>query len=130
MRKPKAIVFIGRPKVAMRIPARDALERAASRATYLASEYHCPSKSGRTKKRVGRPATVCPPGWDNQSATNALREAIRRGRISEAWLGEVPRHVWHKAGDVYYEARTEKGTEGQYHAYPINPEGVPTGIRW
>jgi len=130
MKKPRRIVFIGKPKVVLRAPSRERLEKAAEKARYVESDYHCPDKNGRTRRRIGKPATICPLGWDRGTATIALRQAILSGWVSDAWIDEWPLHVWHRSGDTYFEAKTGKGTAGEYHAYPINPEGIPAGLKW
>jgi hypothetical protein len=71
---------------------------------------------------------ICGGNWSEQQALNALRQAIREGRVSKAWLGGFPRYVWHKAGGTWYEAQTNTGTAGTYHAYPIDVFGVPLGL--
>jgi hypothetical protein len=63
----------------------------------------------------------CAEGWSDRQALNALRDGIREGRVSKAQIGEFPRYVWHRAGDTWYEAQTNTGTAGQYHAYPGGP---------
>jgi hypothetical protein len=71
----------------------------------------------------------CIEGWSNQHALNALRQGIRERRVSEAWIGEFPRYVWHKAGVTWYEARTNTGRPGEYHAYPMEDSVVPLGLK-
>jgi hypothetical protein len=103
------------------------LNRAAEKATYSPSPYHCPDRKGRLTSRA-KPAMPCAENWSDQQALNALREAIRAGRISKAWVGEFPRYVWHRAGGIWYEAQTNTGTAGRYHAYPVEESGVPLGL--
>jgi hypothetical protein len=71
----------------------------------------------------------CADGWSNRQALNALRQSIREGRVSQAWIDEFPRRVWYKAGDTWYEAQTNVGTAGEYHAYPVEDSGVPLSLR-
>jgi hypothetical protein len=103
-------------------PAR--LENAAVNLKYEASPYHCPLH-GRPPARRAKPASHCPEGWTPRKALNRLREAVRAGQVSRAWVEDFPRHVWHKEGDMWYEASTQNGTPGTYHAYPIEITGLP-----
>jgi hypothetical protein len=64
-------------------------------------------------------ASKCPPHWDQPSATRALRESLRAGRVSTDWYGNFPRFVWHLEGETLYEARLSNRELGEYHAYPL-----------
>jgi hypothetical protein len=70
----------------------------------------------------------CPRDWTIQQAIVAVRVAIRARRVSKRWINGFPRHIWHKEGDVWYEACTGTGTAGTYHAYPIEIVGLPAGL--
>lgn len=37
-------------------------------------------------------------------------------------------HIWYKAGAVWYEGKTENGSPGAYHGYPINEIALPDGL--
>jgi hypothetical protein len=104
------------------------LNEAAERASYTPSPYHCPDGKGRFAGRA-KPAMRCEAGWHLQQALNVLRDAIRDGRVSRAWVNGFPRYVWHKAGEVWYEAQTNQGNSGIYHAYPVEDSGIPPGLR-
>jgi hypothetical protein len=117
--KPKALDTSATP---------DQLNAAADDATYSPSPYHCPDSKGRLASRI-KPAMRCAEGWSNRNALNTLRDGIRAGRVSRGWIGRFPRYVWHRAGDIWYEAQTNTGTAGQYHAYPIEDSGVPLGLK-
>jgi hypothetical protein len=80
----------------------DQLNAAAEKATYSPSPYHCPDRKGHLASR-SKPTMHCAEGW------------------SDRQIGEFPRYVWHRAGDTWYEAQTNTGTAGQYHAYPGGP---------
>jgi len=104
------------------------IEAAAVNADYEPSPYHC-RVAGQRAKRRGKPAMLCPREWTKQQALNALRRAIRARRVSRSWCGAFPRHVWHREGDVWYEATTNVGTAGTYHAYPIEVTGLPPDLK-
>jgi hypothetical protein len=104
--------------------AQTALRLAAQTAVYQSSPYHrvAASKMGAlTATRRWPHASKCPPHWDRSSATRALREAIRAGRISAQWNGNFPRFVWHldQETETLYEARLSNRVLGEYHAYPL-----------
>jgi hypothetical protein len=98
-----------------------AVEEAASRARYVSSPYHRSARSrmGGMAARRWPTASKCSPEWTVETATRALREAIRSGLISESWRGGFPALVWHLEGDVLYEARLSNSGRGEYHAYPL-----------
>jgi hypothetical protein len=104
-----------------RAAAVPALQRAAERAEYRSSPYHrtAGSPMGTPVARRWPHASKCPPIWDRQSATRALREGLRAGRVSAAWEGGFPKHVWHLDGETLYEARLSNRELGEYHAYPL-----------
>jgi hypothetical protein len=130
MKRPKRaeIIFPNKPKSLDRYSQSDRLNNAAEKASYVASDYHCAGPSGRPAARV-RSTMHCPRDWSVREALNALRQAIRSGHVSKAWIGEFPRFVWHREGDVWYEARTENGTPGRYHAHPIEVTALPAGLK-
>jgi hypothetical protein len=70
----------------------------------------------------------CPRNWTQQQALQAIQRAIRARHVSRSWTGRFPRHVWHREGDVWYEARTSDGAPGDYHAYPIEIATLPAGL--
>jgi hypothetical protein len=100
------------------------LKRAAATALYAGSPYHRVTGSPMGGVPAGRRwphASKCPPIWDERSATQALREAIRAGRVSADWDEDsnFPRLVWHLDGETLYEARLSNKELGEYHAYPL-----------
>lgn len=105
------------------------LEAAARTATYLSSDYHCRGPKGQPPKRRTSPTSICPRAWRDEEATNALRKALLNGHISDVWDGEFPRYVWHKEGEVIYEARHTGGPAGCFHAYPIKSLQIPSGLK-
>jgi hypothetical protein len=76
-----------------------------------------------------KPASICPKRWSDDDATRALRSAVVCGNVSEIWEDGFPRHVWHKDGNVLYEARHTRGPVGSFHAYPIENIQAPIGLR-
>lgn len=111
-------------------PAPDAamLERAAKVAAYGENPYHCSRPGGQAPIIRAKPASHCPRWWSDAEATKTLREAIAEGRVSETWEEGFPRHVWHRDGDVLYEARHTRGPVGSFHAYPIENSQAPHGL--
>ena len=76
-------------------------------------------------------ASKCPPKWDRDAATRALREATRAGRVSAEWDANFPRFVWHLdvEGETLYEARLSNRELGEYHAYPLeDPREWPVNV--
>lgn len=119
--KGREVRFPGKQRVLRKNVSAEELEVAASAALYAPSNYHC-KIDGKLARRL-KPATPCPKEFSLPEAGMAIREAIRKGRVSVRWVNGFPKHVWHRDGDVWYEACTEAGTAGTYHAYPV--EVVP-----
>jgi len=117
----------GKPKRVHPAPPTADLAQASRAAIYERSPYHCRGNKGEPPKVRARPASICPRRWTDEEATNALRAAIGRGNVSEVWEDGFPRHVWHRDGDVLYEARHTKGPAGSFHAYPIEEFQAPRG---
>jgi hypothetical protein len=112
-----------KPKELLTVTAETAafLRHAAENARYVGSPYHRPpgSPMGQAVSRRYPHASKCAPDWTLVSATGALREAIRAGRVSAAWQGRFPKHVWHLREDVLYECRLSNRELGEYHGYPL-----------
>ena len=125
--KPKHHHF-GKPKRVDPSPDRKALARASTEAAYAASRYHCRGPKGEKPIVRAKPASICPRSWSNEEATRTLRHAIAGGRVSESWEHGFPRYVWHRDGDVLYEARHSNGPIGSFHAYPIEDFQAPKGL--
>jgi len=105
------------------------LQAAAQKATFAPSEYHCPNPNSRRVKWRPKPATQCPKTWTLQEGRNAVKSAIVNGRVSSKWVNGFPRHIWHYHEGVWYEARTEVGTLGTYHGYPVDASSLPPGLK-
>ncbi|CAN7371528.1 hypothetical protein LJR220_003310 [Bradyrhizobium sp. LjRoot220] len=129
MKRPKTreIKFPQRMRLLRKVVPKEELEAVAQAALYAPSDYHC-KIDGKLVRRT-KPATPCPRDFTLQQAGDAMRDAIRKGRISEEWVNGFPRRLWHKEGDVWYEACTNTGTAGTYHAYPVEVSGLPAGLR-
>jgi hypothetical protein len=111
----------------MKSATAEEIEAAAVGAKYAPSDYHC-KENGVLRRRV-KPATPCPRDFTLQQAGNAIRAAIRARRVSRDWINGFPRRLWHKEGDQWYEACTNTGTAGTYHAYPVEVVSLPPGLQ-
>lgn len=103
----------------------------ADRATYGGSPKHkdIPSFAGAVPRpRVD--ASICPRELtrDRDRVQRWLRDAIFRGNAG-SWAGEFPSPVWHKEGDVTYEAHLTRPNAGEYHGYPLEPEEHVEGLQ-
>jgi len=129
MKRPasREIKFPQKQRILRKGVPKQELEAAALAVKYAPSNYHC-KIDGKLARRV-KPATPCPRDFTLQQAGDAIRAAIRAGRVSQRWMGGFPKHVWHKEGNVWYEACTEPGNLGTYHAYPVEVSGVPVELR-
>ena len=67
-------------------------------------------------------ATLCPPELANRRdlVEEWLRDGVRSGRTG-AWDVGYPRRVWHREGDIVFEARQGSPGSGVYHGYPLEP---------
>ena len=106
------------------------LEGVAARATYVGSPEHkdAPSFAGQPRPRAD--ASICDPALIGKQfqLTSWLRAAIRSGKVSELFEEAFPRYVWHREGDIVYEARLVNSAAGQYKGYPLNPDEWPEGL--
>ena len=128
MKRPKSreVKFPRKQRILRKNVTKEELEAAALKVNYRPSEYHC-KIDGKLARRV-KPATPCPREFTFQEAGDAIRAAIRAGRVSRKWIEGFPKQVWHKEGNIWYEACTEVGTLGTYHAYPLEISEVPLGL--
>lgn len=124
--KGREIRFPGKQRVLRKNVSNEELHAAASKIKYAPSNYHC-KINGKLARRV-KPASPCPKEFSLPAAGAAIREAILSRRVSARWVNGFPKHVWHRDGDVWYEACTEAGTAGTYHAYPIEVANLPPGL--
>jgi hypothetical protein len=102
----------------------------AERAGYVGSPEHkdAPSFAGPARPRTD--ASICDKQLteDRDLITKWLKTAIRRGAIGGIWEGDFPRYVWHKEGDLVYEARLVNRELGEYKGYPLNKTEWPEGL--
>ena len=56
-----------------------------------------------------------------------LRDAVRAGKVG-VWDGGFPRYVWHREGDMVFEARQGSPGSGEYHGYPLSPAQRVRGL--
>jgi hypothetical protein len=112
-------------------PAEVDLEAVAREVRYTGSPYHkdVPSFAGMPVRRKP-PASICPRELARQQETVAgwLREGIRLGNVG-TWAGRFPERVWHREGDVVYEAVLTRPLTGEYHGYPLEPNETVEGLR-
>ena len=93
----------------------------AERAQYKGVSYHkrTPSFAGPPRWRPGK--TACPSRFKDQQAllTSWIREAIRKGVISEEFRGDFPARVWYldTEHDEVYKADLTQRETGEYHGY-------------
>ena len=121
----------GKPKRVGTNPDQTMLAQAAMHAVYHGDDnpYHCPGIRGQPLATRAKPASICPRRWSDEEATQALRNAMSRGNVSEIWEEGFPRYVWHRDGAVFYEARHTRGPSGSFHAYPIEEIQAPQGLK-
>ena len=129
MKKPQRRATKFKLKQLLIDPDPDRLNRAADNATYHPNPYHCP---GRDHVSRVKPASICPRQWDRDEALRALRFAIRSGSVSNNWFNDFPRYVGYREedGTTVYEALSEVGTPGRFHAYPVEVDRVPKALNW
>ena len=106
------------------------LERCAGRVMYVGSVEHksYPSFAGAPKLRSN--ATRCPRHLkDQEQITGWLRDAVRRGYVSEAPGPEsFPRYVWARQEETWFEARLVNVEQGHYKGYPLGEHEAPIGL--
>lgn len=129
LKKPAKIAeIVGKPRSLEKSVDVLALEKIAQAATYHPSTYHCPDTDGRVRVRT-KPASRCPQEWSLREATNAVRDAIKAGKVSRQRTSDgFPRHIWHNAGGLWYEACTSDNAGGIYHGYPVETRALPSGL--
>jgi len=70
-------------------------------------------------------ASRCDPTIPREEAQVALREAVRRGCVSEDSDGRFPRYVWGWLRGSPHAARLDNRESGEYKAWPITVEELP-----
>jgi hypothetical protein len=109
---------------------RELLRSLETRVAYVGSPEHkdMPSFIGQPRPRAD--ASLCPRELTREKARveEWLREAIRRGAVSELREGDFPRYVWFEQDGVVYEGRLVNRGLGQYKGYPLEPGQGPRGL--
>ena len=109
---------------------RELLRDLEKRVSYVGSPEHkdMPSFAGQPRPRAD--ASLCPRELtrDRVKAESWLREAIRRGAVSELREGEFPRYVWFEQEGIVYEGRLVNRGLGEYKGYPLEPGQSPRGL--
>ncbi len=107
------------------------LEAVAERAVYVGSPHHKDCPSFVTDAPAPRAdASICPRdlAWRREDIQQWLREAIRKGNVG-TWQRDFPEYVWHKVGDITYEARLMRNETGEYKGHPLERDEVVRGFR-
>ena len=105
------------------------LTHVAESCRYVGSPYHkdVPGFAGVPHRRPT--ASLCPRtlAARRHRIQQWLRDAVRSGRVG-AWDGGYPRYVWHREGDILFEARHGSPGSGEYHGYPLEPSQTVRGL--
>ena len=124
-RKPK----LGRKLAPKGLIPQTTLDKLAEEAEYRGNPLHKRSPGGfdldsRPAARPGR--TLCDPaGVEKQEdAEKLLREGLRRGAVSDNFIGEWPKQVWAVTEDGMVLEAQYGNVGGKYHGYPV-AEGDP-----
>lgn len=56
-----------------------------------------------------------------------LEEAVSQGSCGE-FEGGFPRRVWHRVGEIVFEARQGTPGSGEYHGYPLDTDQLVEGL--
>ena len=113
----------------MYVPPKTNLANLAPRASYVGSPEHKDSVSFVGQPRPRSDASLCPREIQDVGVViRWLRLAIHNGSTGAPWEGDFPRYVWHREGDVVFEARLVNREEGSYKGYPLNKDEQPPGI--
>lgn len=100
-------------------------EALARRARYGGNPEHkrSPGDYGLTPPASPRPGkTLCDSDRpiERREAEELLHAGIRKGLLSERFVGEWPRNVWAVSDrKEAYEAQLENPAQGVYHGYPV-----------
>ena len=106
----------------------DELERFAQGAIYRSNRNHKRKMFDGSAglARLDLDKTLCDGTGTNtrKASENLLREAFRRGMVSQQVRQTWPQNVWavDESGEVYQANLTNSAT-GEYHGFPIRSEG-------
>jgi hypothetical protein len=106
------------------------LLNASSLAKYVGSVEHKKSPSFAGQPRPRADASICPDYLAKKQGkvTGWLKEAIRKGSVSNWWEGNFPRYVWYKSENTVFEARLINKVNGEYKGWPLNHNEWPDQI--
>ena len=107
------------------------LAEVAKACRYVGSPYHKGRASFAGTSHRRRPdASLCPDYLAEcpDLVERWFRDAIRAGQVG-AWDRGFPRYVWHREGEVVFEARQGAPGSGEYHGYPLTPRQRVRGLR-
>ena len=113
-----------------RTVAPDAWAALARRVWYGGSAHHKlgPSFAGNPRPRAD--ATPCPRKVTQAEADGWLKDAVRKGGISEASQGDWPAYIWYKTPNHgYFQAKLTNQSTGEYHGYPVPKDQVPIELQ-
>ena len=105
------------------------LTQVAESCRYVGSPYH-KDGLGFAGTPIRRPsAAICPRDLVNRRdlVEEWLRDAVRSGRVG-TWDGGYPRYIWHREGDIVFEARQGSPGSGEHHGYPLEPRQQVRGL--
>ena len=106
------------------------LQGLEARVSYVGSPEpkDMPSFAGSPRPRAD--ASLCPRELtrDHDKVEGWLREALRRGAVSELCDGVFPRYVWFQHEGVVFEGRLINREAGEYKGYPLEPGQGPHGL--
>lgn len=97
------------------------LSHVAESCLYCGSPYH-KDRPGFAGMPVRRPdASICPSDLADRRdrVEQWLRAAVRSGQTG-TWERGYPRYVWHREGDIVFEAKQGSPGSGHYHGYPLD----------
>ena len=120
-----------KPNLRKRVAREGSIPRAelselAKKAEYRGNPQHKKSRGGfiLDSPPAARPEkTLCDPTGINEQvdAENLLREGLRRGAVSDKFVGDWPKQVWAVAteGLVLEAQYGDVGGRNRYHGYPV-----------
>jgi hypothetical protein len=112
-------------------PPREWLSELSGKVHYTGNPAHKlnPGDFGLTPPSSPRPdKTLCDGAriFQKEEAQELLREAIRRGLVSEQDRNGYPQKVWAVSNNgVPLEAQLENQDIGTYHGYPLQEDSAP-----
>ena len=113
-------------------PAGVDLAAVAALAHYVGSPEHkdTPSFAGQPRPRAD--ATICERSFVGRldEINRWLRDAIQAGQFSAYWDHDhFPRYVWHREGEVVFEARLVNAGSGAYKGFDLKRDEWPEDFK-